>query len=84
MFSGTASRVHRLLLGALGIGLPLLPTLLVPRSEALSPELPRVFLDTTLVAPSGQIITVPAGGDVQAALNAAQPGDVITLHDLGR
>src|SRR5207249_2684876 len=83
MSSGTGSRVHRLLvllLGGLAIGLSLLPTPLVARSEALSPELPRAFLDTTLVAPSGQIIAVPAGGDVQAALNAAQPGDVITLQ----
>jgi len=82
MFSGIGSRVHRLLVPLLGglVSLPLLPMPLVARSEALSPELPRVFLDTTLVAPSGQIIAVPAGGDVQAALNAAQPGDVITLQ----
>src|SRR5438876_10664025 len=84
MFSGTNSRLRRffvvLHLSGLAIGLPLLPTLIVARAEALTPELPRVFLDTTLVAPSGQIIAVPAGGDFQAALNAAQPGDVITLQ----
>src|SRR6476469_499427 len=28
---------------------------------------------------SAATISVPAGGDLQAALNAAQPGDVITL-----
>ena len=28
---------------------------------------------------SAATITVPAGGDFQAALNSAQPGDVITL-----
>ncbi|HZN65357.1 MAG TPA: LEPR-XLL domain-containing protein [Tepidisphaeraceae bacterium] len=45
-----------------------------------APELPRVFLDTTY-APSitGRTIHVPAGGNVQAALDAAQPGDTIAL-----
>jgi len=46
----------------------------------VAPEPPRVFLDTTLVAPTGTTITVASGGDLQAALNAAQPGDVITLQ----
>src|SRR5207245_2741765 len=46
-----------------------------------SPELPRVLLDTTYTAPTGGTLrTVNAGGDFQAALNAAQPGDVITLE----
>src|SRR3989441_2210667 len=43
------------------------------------PALPRVTLDTTVVSPSGRVIAVPAGGNLQAALNAAQPGDVIDL-----
>ena len=43
------------------------------------PELPRTSIDTTYVPPTGRTITVPAGGDFQAALHAAQPGDVITL-----
>jgi hypothetical protein len=42
--------------------------------------LPEVFIDTTYVAPSGETIAVPAGGDLQAALDAAQPGDTITLE----
>jgi hypothetical protein len=41
--------------------------------------LPRAFVDTTYPAPTGQFIDVPAGGNLQAALNAAQPGDTITL-----
>ena len=46
-----------------------------------SPELPRVVLDTTYTAPTGGTLrTVNAGGDLQAALNVAQPGDVITLE----
>src|SRR5438445_5820152 len=43
------------------------------------PALPSVFLDTTYTPPTGAIIQVPAGGDFQAALNAAQPGDTIML-----
>ncbi len=44
------------------------------------PAPPRVFLDTSYTAPSGRTIAVAAGGDLQAALKAAQPGDVITLE----
>ncbi len=44
------------------------------------PELPRVRLDTTYVPPTGTTIAVAAGGDFQAALNQAKPGDVITLQ----
>jgi hypothetical protein len=43
------------------------------------PELPRTFLDTRMVAPTGNTIVVPAGGDLQAALNAAHRGDLIQL-----
>jgi hypothetical protein len=45
------------------------------------PELPRVFVDTTYAPPTrGRIIAVPAGGDLQAALDASRPGDVIELE----
>src|SRR5262245_40738676 len=43
------------------------------------PELPRVFIDTNYSPPAGRTIAVPAGGDFQAAINRAQPGDIITL-----
>ena len=42
-------------------------------------ELPRINLDTRYVPPTGNTIVVPAGGDLQAALNAAARGDVIEL-----
>ena len=42
-------------------------------------ELPRVFLDTRYVAPTGRTINVPAGGNLQAAINAAERGDQIVL-----
>jgi hypothetical protein len=44
------------------------------------PELPRLKIDTSYVAPTGQSTVVRAGGDLQRALNAARPGDVITLE----
>jgi hypothetical protein len=45
-----------------------------------APELPRSFLDTEYKAPTGQTIAVNVGGDLQSALNRAQPGDVILLQ----
>jgi uncharacterized protein (TIGR03437 family) len=44
------------------------------------PELPRVFINTKYAPPTGRTIAVAAGGDFQAAINQAQPGDVITLQ----
>jgi PKD repeat protein len=44
------------------------------------PELPRTLLDTTYVVATGQIINVAAGGNLQAALNAANPGDTVVLE----
>ncbi len=45
------------------------------------PELPRIFLDTRYVPPTGgQTINVSAGGDFQAAINRANPGDIISLQ----
>src|SRR5499426_457393 len=54
-----------------------------PRPASLAPgdpEPPRVFLDTTYVAPAGKTINVAAGGDVQTAIDQARPGDVIMLQ----
>jgi hypothetical protein len=43
--------------------------------------LPRVFVDTTYAPPTrGKLICVRAGGDLQAALDASRPGDVIELQ----
>ncbi|PYQ11168.1 MAG: hypothetical protein DMF80_22420 [Acidobacteria bacterium] len=49
-------------------------------AAAASPELPRVHVDTTLVPPSGATVMVQAGASLQAALDAAQPGDAILLE----
>ena len=58
-------------------------TLLLP-ARALAqtePELPRVLVDTTYASPTrGTLIRVRAAGDLQAALDASRPGDVIELQ----
>lgn len=41
---------------------------------------PQLYVDTKNEEPFRQTIAIPAGGDFQAALNAAQPGDEITLE----
>src|SRR5438309_8949403 len=52
-----------------------------PALAADLPLLPRLWLDTTYTPPTGGTVrTVNAGGDLQAAINAARPGDVITLQ----
>lgn len=43
------------------------------------PELPRVYLDTRFVPKTGKSIRVASGGNLQAALDEAQPGDEILL-----
>ena len=43
-------------------------------------ELPRVYLDTRYMAPNGRAISVPAGGNLQLAIDTALPGDVILLQ----
>jgi hypothetical protein len=43
------------------------------------PELPRAIVDTSPPAPSARTIAVDAGGDLEAALDAAVPGDMISL-----
>jgi PKD repeat protein len=48
--------------------------------NSIEPELPRVFLDTTYIPSSGSTINVRAGGDLQAAINAASPGSEIVLE----
>src|SRR5262249_18343674 len=47
---------------------------------AVAPEAPRVYLNTAYVAPTGRSINVNAGGNLQSALDQAQPGDVILLQ----
>lgn len=46
---------------------------------AVAPELPRVYLDTSFPQTSGATLQVAAGGDLQAALYNANPGDTIVI-----
>jgi hypothetical protein len=43
------------------------------------PELPRQFVDTAMPQQRGKTTAVSAGGDLQAALDAAKPGDTLVL-----
>jgi hypothetical protein len=65
----------------LGIILQLFPLIQTKVFSTVNdPELPRIFLDTTFVPPTGNTINVPAGGNLQTAINNAQPGDTIVLQ----
>ena len=48
--------------------------------KAARATLPRQVVDTRMPATSGRVIRVPARGDLQAALDAARPGDVVELQ----
>jgi len=54
--------------------------MIAPPVSAAVAELPREFIHTEPQPLTGQIIPVPAGGDLRAALRQAQPGDVIELQ----
>lgn len=59
--------------GAVSLDCPLPP----PRDG--DPELPRVTVDVTRPTPGGAVHAVAAGDDLQAVLDAAQPGDVVEI-----
>lgn len=44
------------------------------------PEPPRLTVDTSYTPPRGKTLTVPRGGDLQGALDAANSGDTILLE----
>ena len=60
-------------------GLALAACLRPSTAPAQTPELPRTYVDTAYVAPTGRHLSLHAGDDLQAALDAARPGDVIEL-----
>jgi len=49
-------------------------------APAGKPEPPREVVATDPTTMAGRIIEVPAGGDLQAALDRARPGEVVTLQ----
>src|SRR5215208_3026792 len=52
----------------------------VQAQAAGDPEPPRVFIETTYPPTPVRTINVPAGGNLQSALNQALPGDEIVLQ----
>ncbi len=50
-----------------------------PPPPAGAPELPRSYVNSAYQAPSGNVIRVRQGDDLQAAINSAQRGDIIKL-----
>jgi hypothetical protein len=51
-----------------------------PADPAGPPELPKVLVETNEPAITGRTINVPAGGNLQGAIDEAKPGDRITLQ----
>jgi hypothetical protein len=58
---------------------PAAPPPAAPPPAAGPAELPRATVDSRQPTPTGRTWTVAAGGDLQGALNAAQPGDQIVI-----
>ena len=58
---------------------PSAPSSPAPPVSSGPAELPRVWVDTRMPSQGGRTIVVPAGGDLQAAINTAQRGDIIEL-----
>jgi hypothetical protein len=66
---------------ALFLSLPAGEIVFVGSSTAMAAAaLPRLSVDTSFAQPGGSVIQVLNGGDLQAAFNAAVPGDVIELQ----
>ena len=45
----------------------------------VAPMMPQALVDVSMPTATGRTIAVPSGGDLQAALDAAQSGDVVVL-----
>ncbi|HTD47904.1 MAG TPA: hypothetical protein VK881_11620, partial [bacterium] len=67
----TYVRICALWLAVIAVAVPIPPLFPAPfaAQAQVSPALPQTYLNTTYAPPSGNTLTVPAGGDFQAALN---------------
>jgi hypothetical protein len=65
--------------GIVNVGAALAASLVTPEAVPSLPALPRVTIDTALPAPPARVVKVSGGADLQAALDAARPGDAIEL-----
>lgn len=68
-------RVFRLLLFSVSVFLAAVVGVM-----AAPPTLPQIYIDTTYSPPTGTVISVNAGGNLQTAINNAQLGDTIVLQ----
>src|SRR6516164_274543 len=73
------SRSIILAVGTIAVSL-LFATRLLASGELPVAEEPRVLVDTNYRHPSGATFFVGEGGDLQATLNSAEPGDTIVLQ----
>lgn len=61
--------------------LSLFLTVGMAEAQVQEPALPTLFVDTAYnPASAGNIVRVPSGGNLQQAVNAAQPGDTLELE----
>ncbi len=74
-YAFVASAAAALSLPALGPG----PHGVAPQGPVRKPALPLTYLNTDYVPPTGKVRNVAQSGDLQAALDAAEPGDVVQL-----
>src|SRR5579871_1833326 len=51
-----------------------------PAKVSHAPAPPQAYVDTRFAPPTGRILQVKQGGDLQKALNEARPGDAIVLQ----
>ena len=65
--------------GVVGTSNLTISSLLAPPPASAIVELPRTYLNFSFPSRTGQTIIVPAGGNLQNALNSAQRGDEIVL-----
>ena len=49
-------------------------------TQTCQPTWPQSYVDTKYFLPSGKMISVNAGGNLQTAIDQANPGDVIELQ----
>ena len=71
--------VKKILAVSLAVFLSFAAINVLAQKTRTEPALPQAYVDTTLIPPTGNTISLDAGGDLQTALNTAQPGDLITL-----
>lgn len=65
---------------AVVISMSLVPVFALAKPPAATPALPQHYVDTAYTPVSGRILRVRRGGNFQAALDTAKPGDVIELE----